>query len=126
MFAMGPYSRPRLSFWAPHSRSEWRCRDGAKRGEEGLVDGWREVSREKAAQRTEGGKGEIMMETSLGRAGPSVTPNALSENATLLWEASVENIRWRNPKGVNNGEEESVMKHIPGVISLGGEEKNFN
>ena len=84
MFDMGPYSRPRVRFWAPHSRSDWRCRDGAKRGEEGLADGWREVGREKVAQRTEGGRGEIMMEVSPGRAGTPESPQTLSENATLL------------------------------------------
>ena len=54
MFAVGPYSRPRLSFWAPHSRSEWRCRDGAKRGEEGRADGWREVGRAVSFRETKG------------------------------------------------------------------------
>lgn len=38
----------------------------------------------------------------------------------------MENIRWSNQRKVNKGEEESVMKQIPGVTSLGGEGKNFN
>ena len=57
-----------------------------------------------------------------------VTPNPLSENAHSLWEAGV---GWggaveRGTKRVNKGEEESVTKHIPGIISLGGEDRNFN
>jgi hypothetical protein len=44
----------------------------------------------------------------------------------LFVGVGVENIWWRNCKKVNKGVEVSVMKQIPGVISWGGDEKNFN
>lgn len=53
------------------------------------------------------------------------TTNALAENATLAGVRSRKH--WmEQPKKSKQGEEKSVMKQIPGVISMGGEGKNFN
>lgn len=85
-----------------------------------------DLGSEKTAQWTEGG-GEIMMETPRGRAGTSESPQTPSLRmhtpcGRQVGGGAVE----RGTKRVNKGEEESVTKHIPGVISLGGEDRNFN
>lgn len=85
-----------------------------------------DLRREETAQSTEGG-GDIMAEASRGRAGTSESPQTLSLRmhtpcGRQAWVETVE----RGTKRVNKGEEESAMKHIPGVISLGGEDRNFN
>lgn len=42
-----------------------------------------------------------------------VTPNAL-QSRRHLWESGAESMRWKKWRKVNKGEEESVMKQIPG------------
>lgn len=90
-------------------------------GGEGPADGWRTCGgrRLHGAQREHDGNFPQGWDI-------RVTPNPLSENAHSLWEAGVRRgTVERGTKRVNKGEEESVMKHIPGVISLGGEDRNF-
>lgn len=54
------------------------------------------------------------------------TPNALEDNATLVGVGSGKHWMEQPKKKSKQGEEESVMKQIPGIISWGGEGKNFN
>lgn len=85
-----------------------------------------DLRREETAQSTEGG-GDIMAEASGAGLGHQSHPQTLSLRmytpcGRQAWVKTVE----RGTKRVNKGEEESAMKHIPGVISLGGEDRNFN
>lgn len=95
--------------------------DRAKKGEKG--------------QQTDGGPAEgedytehrgSRTEASRGRAGTSASPQTLSLRMhTPCGRQARRGTVERGTKRVNKGEEESVMKHIPGVISLGGEARNL-